>query len=92
MAEYPFTVRLDYCHHHIELFLQFQVSHEISVSFYLIGEEMSLSPTIKPWMCNVFEVKPETEENHSKETSPEREHNKTKSTRHQSKLHCMNYH
>ena len=53
---------------------------------------MSFSPTVKPWMCNVFEVKPKTEENHSKEMSPEGEHNKTKSTGHQSKLHCMNYH
>lgn len=31
-------------------------THDISVPFHLIGEEMSFLPTVNPCMCNVFEV------------------------------------
>lgn len=57
LVEYFSTVRLEDCHHYIELPTVSSVfTNGISVYFYSIGEEMSLLPTVKPWTCNVFEV------------------------------------
>lgn len=57
LVEYSSTLRLEDCHHHIELLAVSSIfTNGISVYFYSIGEEMSLLPTVKPWTCNVFEV------------------------------------